>query len=173
MAVFLGAVDGALQAAQHGVVDGVFLGAAVDGAEQFLQLEAVFQAGGLEAEFGDEAGQGVQFARIGVGVHAAQEAVLRLEQRVGDGFVGGQHELFDDLMAFGVFDHVSAGDAAVLVEIDFHFFHRQFQRAAFEAAAAEDHGQFVHAAQQRVHLRGELAAPGFADRPGRNRLLRT
>ena len=106
VAVFLGAVDGALQAAEHGVVDGVFFGAAVDRAEELLQFEAAFQAAGLEAEFGDESGEGVQFARVGAGVHAAQEGGAGFEQRVGDGFVGGEHELFDDLMAFGVFDDV-------------------------------------------------------------------
>ena len=83
-------------------------------------------------------------------------------QRVGHRFVGGQHELFDDLMAFGVLDDVCARHAAVLVEIDLHFRHRQFQRPALEAAAPKHHRQLVHAAEQVVHLRRQLAPPGFA-----------
>ena len=48
-------------------------------------------------------------------------------QRVGHGLVRGEHELFDDLMAFGVLDDVRAGDSAMFIQIDLHFLHRQLE----------------------------------------------
>ena len=74
-------------------------------------------------------------------------------QLLGHRLVGGEHELFDDLMALGVLREVGAGDAAVGVEVDLHLGHRQLERAALEAARAQHHRQLVHPAEQRVDFR--------------------
>ena len=67
-------------------------------------------------------------------MHAAEEMQIGLGQRIGHGFVGREHKLFDDLMAFAVLLAMGADNAAVLIEIDLHRVERQFQRAAFEAS---------------------------------------
>ena len=97
------------------------------------EFEAAFEAFRLQAELIDELGEFLKFSRRGAGVDAAEEMELGRGQSFGDGFVGGQHEFFDDLMAFGVFGHVGAADAAFVVELDFHFGHDQFQGSALEA----------------------------------------
>src|SRR4051812_18434940 len=45
-----------------------------------------------------------------------------------------------------------ADHAAVGVEIDLHFGHRELERAALEAAGAEDHCQLMHPGEQRIHF---------------------
>ena len=57
---------------------------------------------------------------------------------------------------------MSAGDAAVGVEIDLHFGHRELERAALEAAGAEDHRQLVHSREQRVDF-GRQSRKTLAD----------
>ena len=52
---------------------------------------------------------------------------------------------------------VSAGDAAVGVEVDLHFGHRELERTALEAPRAEDHRQLVHPREQRIDFGREIA----------------
>ena len=127
-------------------------GVAFHGVEQLLQLEAVFQIFDFVAKLADEFGEHSHLPRVGAAVDATQEDQAGVGELFGHRFVGGEHELFDDLMAFGVLCEVSAGDAAVGVEVDLHFGHRELERAALEAAGAEDHGQLVHAREQRVDV---------------------
>ena len=137
VAFFLGAVDGPLHRAEHGVVDGVLARVALHRVEQLLQLEAVFQVLDFEAELADELGEHLHLARVGAAVDAAEEDQAGVGELLGHRFVRREHELFDDLMALGVLGEVSAGDAAIGVEVDLHLGHRQFERAALEAAGAE------------------------------------
>ena len=141
--------------------------------EQFLQLKPTFQAGGLKAQFGDEFGECLQLPRIGIGMHAPQKRNAGRVQRVGHRFVGREHELFDDLMAFGVLDDVRPGDTAMLIQIDFHLLHRQFQRAALESPPAQHHRQLVHSRQQAHALLVSVCCARLRDRPDIHRLLRT
>ena len=173
MAFVLGTVDGPLHRAQHGVVDRVLARVALHRVEQLLQLEAIFEILDVEAQLADELGEHLLLARVGVAVHAPQEEQPGVGELLGDRFVGGQHELFDDLMALGVLGEMGAGDAAVGVEVDLHLRHRELERAAIEPPLAEQHRQLVHPAEQRVHLGRELLLPRVCDRRGTRRLLRT
>ena len=110
-------------------------GVALHRVEQRLQLEAVFQIFDFVAQLADEFGEHAHLPRVGAAVDAAEEDQAGVGQLFGHRFVGGEHELFDDLVAFGVLCEVSAGDAAVGVEVDLHFRHRELERAALEAAA--------------------------------------
>ena len=56
-------------------------------------------------------------------MHAAKEIDLGRGQRIGHGFVGRQHELFDDLVADRILHAMGADHASLLVEIDLHFLH--------------------------------------------------
>ena len=50
--------------------------------------------------------------------------------------IGGEHEFFDDLMAFRLFDQMCPGDLSVLVEVDFELGERQFDGAAIQTSRA-------------------------------------
>ena len=105
VAFFLGAVDGPLHRAERGVVDGMFARVALHGVEQLLQLEAVFQVLDFVAQLADELGeQLLHLPRVGAAMHAAQENPAGVVELLGHRFVRREHELFDDLMAFGVLD---------------------------------------------------------------------
>ena len=160
VAFVLRAVDGPLHRAERGVVDRVLARVALHRVEQLLQLEAVFQVLDLEAQLADELGEQLHLARVGAAVHAAQEEQAGVFQLLGDRLVGGEHELFDDLVALGVLCEVGAGDAAIGVEVDLHLRHRELERAALEPPAAQHHRQLVHAAQAaRWTSRRELLFP--------------
>ena len=156
MALLHRAVDRPLQRAQHGEMHGVLLGPAYGGGQQLLQLEAALQAAGLVAQFGHELVQRLELLRAGRLVDAAEEVQPAIANRLGHRLVGRQHELLDDLMAFGVLDDVGPGHAALLVEIDFHFGHGQFERAVGQPAFAHGHGQRVHPAEQVADLAAQL-----------------
>jgi hypothetical protein len=99
------------------------------GVEQRLQLEAVFQILDFVTQFADEFGEDTHLARVGAAVDATEEDQAGVGQLFGHRFVGGEHELFDDLMALGVLARW-AGDAAVGVEVDLHFGHRELEPPA-------------------------------------------
>ena len=157
VAFFLGAVDRPLQRAEHGEVDGMLLGPSHGGGQQLLQLEAALQAVGLVAQFGHELLEQLDFRRAGRLVDAAEEVEPAVAERFGHGLVGGQHELLDDLVALGVFDHVGPRHAALLVQFHLDLGHGQFERTVGQPPLAEGHGQGVHAAQQAADLAAELA----------------
>ena len=171
MPIFLRTVDGPLQRSQHRIVHRVLGRLAGDGVQQPLQLEPAFQAVGLQAQAGDEFGQGLQLARVGGLMDAAQKMQIVLVQQLGHRFVGRQHELFDDLMALGVFDQVGAADLPIAIQIDLHLAHRQLQRPAREPPLAQDHRQLVHPGQQRKHLGRQLRRARLRDRPETRRPL--
>ena len=162
VALFLGTVNGPLHRPQHGVVHRMLLGKRGHRVEQLLQLEAVVQAAHGQAQLADELVQGAKLVRAGRFVDPPQERQALVAEQFGHRLVGRQHELFDHLVALGVFDHVGPGHAAVGVQIDLDLRHRQHQRAMPDAAAAEEHRQLVHAAQQAVDLGPELLLPALA-----------
>ena len=67
-----------------------------------MQGKAALQVFGLEAQFAHKVGEGLELAGIGGTVNAAQEMQPLVGKHLGDRFVGGEHELLDDLVAFGV-----------------------------------------------------------------------
>ncbi len=89
---------------------------------------------------------------------AAEEADVPLAEVLGDGLVGREHELLDDLVALVVGCQVGADDLALVPQIDLDLGHDQFQRPAAEPSLAEDHRQFEHPLEQVADLRGDLDA---------------
>ena len=158
--LFFRTVDRPLHRAQHCIVDGALLWAAGYPIQKLLQLEAAFQALGLEAQIGDELSEGFEFPRCGGLVDAAEEEQSAAVEHLGHRLVGPQHELFDDLMADGVLSHVGAGHPTAAVKLNLDLGHTQFQGPALPPPAAEDHGQLVHPPQQTVDLKSQFAPPG-------------
>src|SRR5262245_598606 len=155
-------IDGLLHAPQNGVVHGMLLWLASDSSDDALDFEATLQALALNAELLHEGGQSVQLSRLWRLVYAAKEMQTGLGEHSGHRLVRRQHELLDHLMAFGVLDQVRADDFAALVEVNLHFRKRQFDGAAFQSPAAEDHRQLVHIGQERPYCRRQLVPPRFA-----------
>ena len=127
-----------------------------------MQLEAALQAVGLVAQLGHELLEQLDFRRAGRLVDAVEEVQPAVAERFGHGLVGGQHELLDDLVALGVFDHVGPDHAALLVQFHLDLGHGQFEGAVGQAALAEGHGQRVHAAQQAADLAASRRRCGAA-----------
>ena len=61
---------------------------------------------------------------------------------MGDGFVGGEHELFDELMAFVVLDFFETLGVAVFIDEDFRLGHVEVEAAVGHAISAETRGNF-------------------------------
>ena len=159
VAFFLRAIGRPHERTQHGEMDRPLLGPTDDCVQELLQLEAAAQVSNLNAEFLDEFAEGLDLGRAGRLVDASQKGELLGVNRLGDGLVGRQHEFLDDLMALGVLRHVGAGDAARGVEVHLDLGHVQLQGAALQPPLAQDHGQRVHVAQQRVNLGPQLSPP--------------
>ena len=156
VAVFLRPIDGPREAAKHGVVHGMLLGTSPRHVEQPLEFEAAFQRVDLEPQLRDELRQLPQLAQIGGRMDPPQKPGACRSQHPGHGLVGGEHELFDDLVALRVFHHMCAAHAAVAIEIDLHLGHREFERPAGHPPAAKHPRQIPHAAEQRPHLASHL-----------------
>ena len=161
VAILLRTIDGPREAAEHGVVHGVLLRTAPRHVEQPLEFEAAFQRVDFEPQFRDELRQLPELSRIGRRMDPPQKPGARRGQHPGHGLVGGEHELFDDLVALRVFHHVRPAHPTIAVEIDLHLGHREFERSAGHPPAAEHPRQIPHAAEQRPHLASHLHRRGI------------
>src|SRR5215218_5345597 len=80
-----------------------------------LQVEAARSPGQLVIERPCEQGKGLQLSRIRRRMDAAQEQNLPMVEMAGDRFVGGQHEVLDELMALVLHREVGSAYVPLLV----------------------------------------------------------
>ncbi len=80
--------------------------------QDFLNLKATFDRINRKPKIFDEVTQLSKFAALWWRVNAMQEVQLQVIQPSRDRLVGGEHELFDDLMAFRVMDSEGTFDLA-------------------------------------------------------------
>ena len=78
---------------------------------------------------------------------------LRLVEGLSDRLIGQEHELFDELVGFVVFDHYGAVGPAVLIAVDFDFLHVQVERPDTEAFGPQD---FADGPEVRNHRADEV-----------------
>ena len=107
---------------------GMLLRPAAGHAQQPLQFEPALQRIDLKSQLRNKLGQLPELPQIGGGMHPPQESGAGRSERFGHGFVGREHEFFDDLVALGILHDMRTRDAAIAIEIDLHFRHLQFQR---------------------------------------------
>ena len=88
----------------------------------------------------------LQFVRIAV--DSTQKRQTFALQKSGDRNVGGQHEFFNDLVAFIMMPLVSSDDGPVLIEINFDFRDSHGQRAVGIAEPSKHHRQLKHIVEQ-------------------------
>ena len=101
-----------------------------------------------------------------------------------DGFVGREHEFFDQLVRFIVLDAFEEDRLALLVQPHFHFGKIEIERTLFETFLAQEGGQFPghvqpfaqlvvrRGAKNRVGLAISQAARAADDRSGEAAALR-
>ena len=158
MAFGLRRVDRLLEAPEQAEVDGVCLGLVGRLGEDALELEPALGVLDLDAEAAGEVGEVLELARLGVGVDPAEEPGLGGGQVRGDGLVGGEHELLDDLVAHVVRRQVGAHDLPLFAQVDLDLGHVQLQRPPLEPTRSEEHGQLEHLGDHRPDLGVEAGA---------------
>jgi len=90
----------------------------------FLSEVSGLETGGLHI-FGEV----VEFGGIGFVMHAMDGRQASPIERGGNGFVGRQHELFDQLVAFVVFDFNQAFRVALRIDEDLGLRHIEIEAA--------------------------------------------
>lgn len=84
-----------------------------------------------------------EFFVFGGFVDAVDGWEVQLHETAGDGFVGEEHALFDELVGDVVFVAVDAEDAAAVIEADFVLGEVEVEGAVFEAGAADVLGELM------------------------------
>ena len=158
----LGGVDRLLEAPEQAEVDGVGFGLVGGLRQDALEFEPAAGVLDFDPQAVGEVGEVLELAGLGVGVGSAEEADLGVGQVRGDGLVGREHELLDDLMAHVVRGQVSADDLALIAQVDLDLGHVQFQRPPLEPSLPQEHGQFEH---PRNHLSGPRDRGSVASSP--------
>ncbi len=167
MAVGRGAVGGLAQAAEELGAQGVALRVVGQNLEQADELLALGEVGDADAVGGELLAELVEFVGVGVVVHAVERGEFFAFGEAGEGLVGGEHELLDELVALVVLDALEAVGVALGVHEDLGLGHVEVERAVGHAVAAQARGEFpelAHPALERGELlvgeRGEGATGG-------------
>ena len=135
----VGAIGGATEAFQKFDFDAVLVGASAQGGEHPLDFFALFQITDSQALHGGELAEFFESRGVRFFVDAIDARRGAIFDRVRDGFVGGEHELFDELVAFVALDAFDAVGASVSVEENFDFGEIEIERACGKAVFAK-HG---------------------------------
>src|SRR5262249_8063682 len=123
MAFFLWAILGLFEASEEGIMHGVRLGLVGRLLENALERKPIHFLPRLVAEKARERGECSELRRVGGRMDAAQKRGAEAFDFRRHGFVGGEHELLDDLMAHVVLYEVAAGHAAVVVVFELYLRH--------------------------------------------------
>ncbi len=124
-----------LHAAENRVVNRVLLRQVRRFFNDAFHLEAVLQAAAFNAQPFDKTGQFRELGFTRLRMNTTHQEQLFVSKSLGNGFVGGQHKLFDDLVALGVLDRMRATDFAVVVQVDFDFGQNQVDRSAIHSSS--------------------------------------
>ena len=138
----LGRVGRAFEAFKQAELDDVFFRAALGGVEQLLDVGAVGEiAGTVAVGFGGL--DVVEQARgIGIFVDAIDRGLHPIFENFCDRLIGGEHALFDELVAGGMDHRIGDNGASLIVEANFDFGHFQIQRAVGKATLTQGRGEF-------------------------------
>jgi hypothetical protein len=86
------------------------------GAEESGDFHALREVTGADAKGAVILTEFSEFFFVGVVVHAVNRGETILAGEFGDGFVGGQHEFFNELMAFIVLDKLEPVGVTLFVD---------------------------------------------------------
>jgi hypothetical protein len=110
-----------LHRAQDGKVDCLLERLSSDLVQDALDLETVLQAVTRNAEFTDEFAEDLKFSGVGGFMNSAKKQQLFVPKSFGDRLVRGEHEFFNDLMAFCVLETPCSDDFSLSVEQNLEF----------------------------------------------------
>ena len=102
MAFVLRSIHRLLHAAQYRHIDRVLRRLLLDTGDHPLDLKATFQAIAFNSQRPHEARQAMQLARRRRWMNPPQEQPLVIRELFGNGLIGDQHELLNQLVAFGL-----------------------------------------------------------------------
>ncbi len=141
-------VFGAGHGFEDGEVDGVGDGGAADAVENLLKGFAVHQLWDFLAGDEHELADGFGAGDVRVGVNAPEDRQAGFGEPAADGFVGFDHEHFDDLVGEGIILGLGVDDVAFLVDDEFDFGKIEDDHSFREAALADGAGEAIHMDQQ-------------------------
>ena len=151
----LGRILGGAHGLQHREVDGVGDGRATNGIEDTLQGAAIHDLGKLASGDHEELLHLLGAHDVRVRMDAAQDCQAGLGQPAGDGFVGLDHEHFNDFVREGVIFRLGVDDVAFFINDELHFRQIEHDHALGEAALADGAGEAVHADEQLTDFRAD------------------
>ncbi len=152
-----GSVPGLLERSQQGELDGIFLGRAVDKLQQFLQLASMCQFPHLVPESLGVDPEIDQFVLVRIFMDPVEAGKVQAGNVTGDRFVGGQHELLDQLMRDVILNLLDRNRASILAEADLGFREIKIQGSLLEPLPAKGGRQLPHLFQFRGELGVRLA----------------
>src|SRR5262249_48111637 len=123
----------AFQAFEKSDLERLLFGLATDCGQQALQLSAMGQIPNSIIEAENELSILSEFLRVWVLVDAIDGGNRPLLELTRDSLVCHQHELFDQLVRFVVFNALQSYRMAPFIDPDFYFWKIEIERAVFES----------------------------------------
>ena len=146
------AVNGFLQAAQELGPKGVALGMLGQNLQELGDFFAVRKVAHDDFERAEEFTEFAEPFGVGIVVNAVERGEFLQARQAGHGLVGGEHELFDELVTFVVLDFFKAIGVAVLVHKDFGLGHVEIEAAVGHTVAAELTRDFPEGTNPRLQV---------------------
>ena len=134
-----GAVNGFLHATQYGEVNRVALRQMLGLFDNTFELKSVLQATAVNPQLPYKLCQFSQFCFTGRFMNATQKIKILIHQMPCNRFIGGQHELFNYLMAFRVLCGMGTADASVIIQINHHFGQHKIDRSVVHPPLPQRH----------------------------------
>ena len=101
---------------EHGKVDGIFQRRSADRIEHFLNFESAFDGIRIDPKVLHEAAKLTELATIRRRVNPMKEIQFEVIKPSCNGLIASQHELLNDLMAFGMFHPIGPTHFPCLIE---------------------------------------------------------
>ena len=145
-------VDGALEGAEEADLEGVAVGSAGENFKDLLNFATLGEVPCFDAVGDEELSIFLEARFLGGFMDTVDGGSVFLVEVAGDGFIGEEHKLFDELVRFvgGLF--FDSGGAALGVEDDTQFRKIEIEGAVFEAAAAQGGGKVPGALEEAVEI---------------------
>ena len=149
------AIDRFLQAAQQLGAKGIALGMLGQNLQELGDLFALRKVAHDDFERAEQFAEFAEPLGVGIVVNAVERGEFLKAREAGHGLVGGEHELFDELVTLVVLDFFEAIGVAVFVDEDFGLGHVEIEAAVGHAVAAELARDFPEGTNPRLQV-GEL-----------------
>ena len=154
-------VDSAFERTEEADLEGVAIGSAGENFKDFLNFAALGEISCFDSVREKKFTIFLEARFLGSFMDTVDGGSVFLVEVAGDGLIGEEHKLFDELVRFvgGLF--FDSGGAALGVEDDTQFRKIEVEGAVFEAAAAQGGGEVPSALEEAVEI--VLGGPAETD----------